>query len=161
MNWLRLSITVVTLGFSYFCQAQTQYTNPACEFITIFPNVPLTKEDQFTTRTEFEAIPYLSAKCFRCPQACRFRQDLEKQLLAGLLQQFELKDYVLTPEQPPNNGFSISGITTKENSVTRIEARVLFSENSILALATVQPEAVDKAAAREFLQSPRRRANAP
>jgi hypothetical protein len=161
MHWLRLVITVVGLGFSCLCQAQTQYTNPACEFITTFPNVALTKEDDVTIRTEFEAIPYLSAKCFRCPQACRFRKDLENQLLSGLLQQFELKDYVLTPEQAPNNGFSISGITTKENSVTRIEARVLFSENSILALATVQPEAADKSVAREFLQSPKRRTNAP
>ena len=161
MQWLRLAIAIVGLGGSALCQAQTLYTNPVCEYSVTFPDVPLTKEDEFTTRTEFEAIPYLSAKCFRCPHACRFRSTLEKQLLSELLAQFELKDYVLTNESVLRSGFLISGITTKENSVTRIAARVLFSENSILVLATVQPEAVDKTIANAFLQSAQRRTNAP
>jgi hypothetical protein len=161
MQWLRLAIAIVGLGGSALCQAQTLYTNPVCDYNVTFPDVPLTKEDEFTTRTDFEAVPYLSAKCFRCPQACRFRSTLEKQLLSELLAQFELKDYLLTSELAPNNGFVISGITTKENSVTRIQARVLFSKHSILVLATVQPEAVAKNVANAFLQSAERRANAP
>ena len=157
MNWLALPIAALLLGVATFCQAQTIYTNAACEYNVTFPDVPLTKEDEFTARTDFEAIPYLSAKCFHCPQACRFRTALEKRMLSELLAQFELKDYSLTIESDPHKGFFISGITTKENSVTRIEARVLFSENSILVLSIVQPEASDKAKATAFLQSAERR----
>lgn len=161
MYWLTWAITAATLAFSTISQAQTPYTNSACEYSITFPAVPITKEDEFTARTEFEAIPFLSAKCFPCPQACQYRQSLEKELLSGLIAQFELKDYVLTSEPEPRTGFFISGVTTKENSVTRIEARVLFGDNSILVLATVQPVSVDKSVASAFLQSPRRRTNAP
>ncbi len=157
MNWLAFPIAAAMLGVSSLCQAQTVYTNAACEYNVTFPNVPLTKEDEFTARTDFEAIPYLLAKCFHCPQACRFRATLEKRLLSELLAQFELKDYVLTNEPDPHKGFFISGITTKENAVTRIEARVLFSENSILILSTVQPAGTDKSTATAFLQSAERR----
>ena len=157
MNWFALPIAAVMLGASSLCQAQTVYSNAACEYNVTFPDVPLTKEDEFTARTDFEAIPYLSAKCIHCPQACRFRTTLEKRLLAELLAQFELKDYVLTSESDPHKGFFISGITTKENAVTRIEARVLFSENSILVLSIVQPAATDRSTATAFLQSAERR----
>jgi hypothetical protein len=161
MHWLTWTITVAALTFPTICEAQTSYTNSACEYTIIFPNTTITKEDEFNARTEFEAIPFMSAKCFRCPQACRYRQSLEKEILSGLLDQFELKDYVLTSEPEPKNGFSISGVTTKENSLTRIEARVLFGENSILILGTVQPVSVDQSIANSFLQSPRRKTNAP
>lgn len=157
MKLLAVPLIAAILAASSLCQAQTVYTNAACEYKVTFPDVQLTNEDQFTARTEFEAIPYLSAKCFHCPQACRFRDTLEKQLLSDLLAQFELKDYVVKQEPAPHKGFFISGITTKENSVTRIEARVLFTANSILVLSTVQPAATDTAKATAFLQSAERR----
>lgn len=157
MNWLAVATAAALVGISWPTEAQTVYTNPACEYSVTFPDVPLEKEDQFTARTSFEAIPFLTAKCFHCPQACRYRASLEKRLLSELIAQFELKDYELKNEPEPHKGFLISGITTKENAVTRVEARVLFSENSILILSTVQPVAVDTSAAAAFLKSAARR----
>ena len=155
------AIAVGVLVSPHCTQAQTQYSNPSCEYRVTFPQGQVDREDEFTARTPYEAIPYLSAKCFRCPQACRLRQKLEKELLSGLIAEFAIQDYVVTSESTPRPGFLVSGVTTKENSLTRIEARVLFGENSILVLATVRPEATDKLQAKAFLKSAEWRPNAP
>jgi len=161
MHALRLAAAILGFMVPYFAQAQTPYTNSACEFTVTFPNVQLIKDDEFTARTELDAVPYLMAKCVPCAQSCRLRTDLEKKVLSGLLEEFELKDYVVTPEPSPSQGFSISGRTTKGSTIRRIEARVLLGDKSILALSTAQREALDKTIAREFLQSAQRRTNAP
>ena len=158
-----LSLLAAIPGVVLHCvaHAQTPYTNSACEFTVTFPDVRLTRDDQFTARTDLDAVPFLMAKCWRCSQSCRLRGDLEKTVLAGLIDEFDLKDYVLTREPTPGEGFFISGITTKGSSIRRIETRVLLGDTSILALSTAQRETLDKTIAREFLQSARRRANAP
>jgi len=165
MRWLTSTIVTATaagaMGISSACQAQTVYTNASCEFNVTFPHSAITKEDESSSRTDFGAVPFLSAKCFPGPKACRFRQSLEQQLLSGLIAQFELKDYRLTNESSPSKGFLVSGVTTKENSLTRIEARVLFGDNSILVVAIVEPLSADKAVSTAFLQSAQRRPNAP
>lgn len=117
-----------------------------------FPKGELTREDD-TVRTDFDAVPFLSAKCFPCPNACRLRQSIEEQLRSALLEQFDLKQHETKPEEPAKNGFAISGITYKENAVTKIQARVLFGKRTILILSTVEPASGNGVVATEFLQS--------
>ena len=159
-DFLRQTAFAIAGLWSSVAAAQTAYAPSACEFAATFPGNPHLVTEDGTTRTSFEATPFLAAECFKCPTNCRVRRELEQEIKSDLLRQFELKNYSIAHE-PRQAGFSISGITYKENAQTRIRARVLFGDESIMILSTVEPVSGSGREVETFLKSARRKRHEP
>ena len=158
MKQRRFWKTLVAVFFVWWstCHAEQAFHRASCEFTAAFPVSDQLVIEGDTTRTPYEALPFLSAKCSKCPKSCRTRRDIEDQLKTALIEQYELKDYSFARESPESAGFAISGVTYKENSETRIRVRVLFGDQSIFILSVVEPVANDGSTSTKFLASARR-----